>query len=150
MDSIERLLSEIKAEYEGKEKPPQPKPQAPLPAEPIRQLSIAAPADVFSKAPDNFALPKEESLIAELRAEYEEKARAEELKRQEAIAEERRRQQQLLQQQQEALNKQARAWLQALDPLSEEGLWFEELAGKYPSRIEAAIDYLQAVGKTKL
>ncbi|PPS44091.1 salt stress protein, Slr1339 family [Chroococcidiopsis sp. TS-821] len=34
------------------------------------------------------------------------------------------------------------AWLKTLDPLSSEGLWFEQFAAKYPSKIAAAVDYL--------
>ncbi len=36
----------------------------------------------------------------------------------------------------------AKAWLQALDPLSAEGIWFQEFAKHYPSELEAAVDYL--------
>jgi hypothetical protein len=36
-----------------------------------------------------------------------------------------------------------KAWLEKLDPLSSEGLWFEKFAEKYSSQLEAALDYLQ-------
>ena len=44
---------------------------------------------------------------------------------------------------QEAIAKTATAWLKKLDPLDGEGLWFEEFAKNYPSRLEAAIALLQ-------
>ena len=39
----------------------------------------------------------------------------------------------------QAIAKKATEWLQKLDPLAGEGLWFEEFAKNYPSRLEAAI-----------
>ncbi|MGC1393851.1 MAG: hypothetical protein WA828_06180, partial [Coleofasciculaceae cyanobacterium] len=48
-------------------------------------------------------------------------------------------------QRKEALTKEATEWLKNLNFSSEEGLWFEEFAYSYPSKLEAAIDYLQAL-----
>lgn len=45
---------------------------------------------------------------------------------------------------QEAIAKTATAWLKKLDPLGGEGLWFEEFAKNYDSRLEAAIALLQS------
>jgi len=42
-----------------------------------------------------------------------------------------------------AITKTATEWLKKLDPLGGEGLWFEEFAKNYPSRLEAAIALLQ-------
>ena len=44
----------------------------------------------------------------------------------------------------EAISKTATEWLKKLDPLGGEGLWFEEFAKNYPSRLEAAIALLQS------
>lgn len=41
----------------------------------------------------------------------------------------------------------ARVFLSHLDPESQEGMWFEALAERFPSRIEAAIAYLRDVKK---
>ncbi len=38
----------------------------------------------------------------------------------------------------------AREWLKNLDPLSGEGLWFEEFAKNYPSKLEAAIALMES------
>ncbi len=49
---------------------------------------------------------------------------------------------------QRQLRSQAQAFLQKLeklDPLEGERLWFEDLATSYPNRLEAAIDFVQAV-----
>ena len=45
---------------------------------------------------------------------------------------------------QEAIVKTATEWVKKLDPLGGEGLWFEEFAKNYPSRLEAAIALLQS------
>ena len=47
-------------------------------------------------------------------------------------------------QSQQAIAKQATSWLKQLDPLSGEGLWFEEFAKNYPSKLEAAIALLSS------
>jgi len=38
----------------------------------------------------------------------------------------------------------AREWLKMIDPLSGEGLWFEEFAKNYPSKLEAAIALMES------
>jgi len=38
----------------------------------------------------------------------------------------------------------AKEWLKMLDPLSGEGLWFEEFAKNYPSKLEAAIALIES------
>ncbi|NMF60704.1 salt stress protein, Slr1339 family [Pseudanabaena yagii] len=38
----------------------------------------------------------------------------------------------------------AREWLKMIDPLSGEGLWFEEFAKNYPSKLEAAIALIES------
>ena len=129
MDPIDKLLAEVKAEYQEVAEPEKLKKQQ-RKAEPLRQ-----------------SLPKQEpfidSLLTQLKAEYEEQARAEEQLRQQQLKAEQLRQQQLRQQQLEALTSRARVWLEKLEPLSTEGIWFEKFAEKYSSKLAAAIDYLQ-------
>ena len=48
-----------------------------------------------------------------------------------------------------AMMRQAEEWLKRLDPYSDEGIWFEEFAYSYESKLAAAIDYLAALGETK-
>lgn len=42
----------------------------------------------------------------------------------------------------------ARVFLTNLDPNSQEGMWFEALAEKFPSRLEAAVVYLRDVKRS--
>ncbi len=65
-----------------------------------------------------------EQILSEIKVDYAQKER--ELEQQKAKERYRR----------------AIAWLKTLDPLSSEGLWFEQFATKYPSKIAAAVDYL--------
>lgn len=39
----------------------------------------------------------------------------------------------------------ARRFLRELDPESQEGLWFEALAGSFPDRLTAALSYVRTV-----
>ena len=200
MESIDDLLSQLKAEYEEKGNPSQPKKQQPVkgeqpPNEPIlpipptqvqRENNVASSSAEYSLLSDlkaefedkkkqqpvkgkqprkepilpiiptkvqreNNVAPSsaEYGLLSNLKAEFEEQDRAEELKRQQQLKEEQLRQEQIKQQQRQAVKKEAEVWLKKLDPKSAEGLWFEEFAYSYPSKLEAAIDYLQALRETK-
>ncbi|NEO25810.1 MAG: hypothetical protein F6K03_02645 [Kamptonema sp. SIO4C4] len=66
----------------------------------------------------------------------------ERLKNQEDFIREQRKQAWEQQQRRQALEKKAKKWLNELDPHSDEGLWFEEFAYNYDSKLAAAIDYL--------
>jgi hypothetical protein len=39
----------------------------------------------------------------------------------------------------------ARAFLRALDPESSEGMWFDAMVDRYPTRLDAAIAYVREV-----
>lgn len=150
MESIDDLLSQLKAEYEEKAQPKQPPKQQPLPEKRSPQLPPIPPRQTQVYWQKNVVPSSAEySLIDEIKAEFEEQERAEELKRQQQIKEEQLRQERIKQQQRQALTKEAQEWLKKLNPHSEEGLWFEEFAYDYPSKLEAAIDYLQALKETK-
>jgi hypothetical protein len=56
----------------------------------------------------------------------------------------------LIQEQQKQLQRkqatqQAEKWLANLDPFSDEGMWFNQLAESYPSKLDAAIHYLSTL-----
>ncbi|MBD2512450.1 hypothetical protein [Nostoc sp. ATCC 53789] len=129
MDSIDKLLAELKTEY--KEVKPQ------------QQQSKSATAKAFIPP-----LPKSASLmdniLAEVKANFAEEDAAIELKKQQELEKERIRQEQLKAKQLEGLKIQAKEWLAKVDPLSSEGLWFERFAESYPSKLEAAIEYLRS------
>jgi hypothetical protein len=160
MESIDDLLAQIKAEYAEPHKPLELKKPQSLQAEQLSQqqqgknaASGYAEATAFDGqlfAPNkNYNESPENNLLAQLKNEFEEEQRAEEIKKQQQIREEQLRQEQLKQQQRAALKVKAQAWLKKINPSSEEGLWFEEFACAYPNKLEAALDYLQALEQTQ-
>lgn len=144
-DSIDDLLAQI----EGK-------PAANSPSAdsfPVNSPSLPAPSSSgssndppsYSSQPlptQNVGKSSTDHLLDHLKTKYQEHDRAEELKRQEQLRAEQRRQEELKRQKRAAVTKQAEEWLKKLDPRSGEAVWFEEFAAKYPSRVDAAIDYL--------
>lgn len=154
MESIDDLLEQIRNEYENQQT--QPKEQSLL----AEELKLAE-SSTYQSQPLNQtgSSPVEDSEFAEIKAEFAEQQRIEESKKQQQLREETLQKEQQLQaekiriQQQEkiekaAITKEAEVWLKALNFRSEEGLWFEEFAYSYPSKLEAAIDYLQALRET--
>lgn len=118
------------------------------------------PLDLSKLAPSSRSSPPDPPFTAaplpvlqDLKARYLEEQRQREA--QEREEQERRRQEQeaaLAQQRQDEerqakekqarLEKAAQTWLNQLQPLSGEAIWFDEFARHYRSRLEAAIDYL--------
>ncbi|NEO30105.1 MAG: hypothetical protein F6K36_06600 [Symploca sp. SIO3C6] len=148
MESIDELLTQISAEYKGKEQAQRPIPK-PLPEQ--EQLHSTVPQTTTSQTHDrgrSFGSSVEDKLLVELQAEFEEIDRVEQLKTEQYQREKKRTEEQRIIKQREALIQPAKQWLKSLDVSSQEGLWFEEFAYNYPTKLEAAIDYLQALGKS--
>lgn len=152
MDLIDKLLAQIKVEYQELDKPEQPKKQQPKPKKEASLDSLLSEVEAtepINKQSSQFNQPLSKnaasinSLLSDLKADYEAQERAEEQLRLEEFKAEEQRQQKLKQQKLEKLQQSAIAWLKQLDPLSTEGLWFEKFAEKYSSKLEAAIAYLQ-------
>ncbi len=148
--SEEQLLTDLKSEFEEHEKAEVLKKQQNSQAEQRRiksspQLPVLPNHQTQVSRTTSFLSRSEERLLTDLKSEFEEQEKAEALKKQQQLQEERRRQEQIKQQEKQALTQEAEQWLKKLKPRSEEGLWFEEFAYSYPSKLEAAIDYLQAL-----
>lgn len=131
MDSIDKLLAQLQDEYTGAKTQPQQQNQ------PI--IKTANPFIASASKSDAII----DNLLAEVQVDFLEQDHAEELKKQQELEQEKIHQAQLKAQQLETLKKQGQAWLSKLDPLSPEGLWFERFAEAYPSKLDAAIEYLQ-------
>ena len=156
MESIDELLAQLKAEYQSQEEP-QPKRQTPPSPPPqssalwVRQLLLdgnrqdrtgltgGGSGSCFEQAQTEQPMA---NLLAQVQTEIEEKERAEELQRQQ-----KREEEQVATR--KALANYAQEWLKKLDPNTTEGLWFEEFAYSYSSKLEAAIDYLEALGENR-
>ncbi|BAU08181.1 salt stress protein, Slr1339 family [Fischerella sp. NIES-3754] len=130
MDSIDKLLAELQAEYQQKNN-----------EQPKQQPSIATP-NIHPQSPKSASLI--DKLLEEVKSDFEELDQAEKLRIQQELEQKRIRQEQIKAQRREALKQHAQDWLAKLDSFSPEGLWFERFAERYSSKLEAAIDYLQA------
>ena len=159
MESIDDLLAQIKAEYQEKEQGKQSKKQPLFQEEEFTSPPPVPPFFQSKSTEQNWVSPADDSLLAQIKAEFEEQQQAEELKKQQQLREEQLRKEQQLREEQlrvqqreqrrrEALTQEATEWLKKLNPRSEEGLWFEEFSYSYSSKLEAAIDYLQALRET--
>jgi hypothetical protein len=159
MESIDDLLAQVKAEYQEQEQNPPPKKPSLFTAEEFTSPASTPPNYQPQTTTQNWVSTVEDSLLAQVKAEFAEQQRAEELKKEQQLQEvqlrkeQQQREEQLRakqreQRQREALTQEATAWLKNLNFRSEEGLWFEEFSYSYPSKLEAAIDYLQALRET--
>lgn len=128
-------IDDLLAEMDGRPTP------SSVPPAPVLPASSQKPAPAVPPAP-----PRRDAgidnLLSDMKSTYQEQDRAEALRQQQQRQEEQRRQETLKRQKQAAVAKQAEEWLKTLDIRSGEGAWFEEFAAKYPSRVEAAIEYL--------
>ncbi|MBD1835967.1 hypothetical protein H6F61_25590 [Cyanobacteria bacterium FACHB-472] len=154
MESIDDILASVKAEYEVKDNPKLLHNPQQLKEKLVNPHAIAPSVKVVENLPlqpgkNNLSSSHEDRVIAQVKAEFEEQEKAQKLKQQQQLAEKKIKQEQIKHQQREALASQAKEWLKNLNPLSEEGLWFEEFAYAYPSKLDAAIDYLQALRETQ-
>ncbi len=129
MDPLDKLLDELKAEYD------QTKPVAPKPQPNVAKSSTPQPPKSLSLV---------DHLLAEVKADFAAQDEIEELEKQQQQEQEKIRQAQIKAQQLETEKSEAEAWLKKLDPFSSEGLWFERFAQSYSSKLEAAIEYLKS------
>src|SRR4028118_819444 len=167
MESINRLLAELKAEYQASQKQAdelksQPLVQAQAPLKPAAVLSNPT----FKTLDIDLYVGALDKDLAQVKAEYEGQNKAQEVASLEPLKAEYKAQNkvqevaslepqpaekvaasQLDVQTHRQKVRQAQVWLKKLDKNSDEGYWFDQFAFKYSSRIDAAIDYLQAVNE---
>lgn len=87
-----------------------------------------------------------ENYITDIVTNYHEKQKAIISEKKSHNLEEIRQQELEKQREEKLITNKAEVWLKKLDPYSDEGFWFEQFALSYPSKLEAAIDYLKALG----
>lgn len=179
MESIDDLLAQVKAELEPDQKNPPPKPAYFVTEADLRSPSLnPSDPPPYSSSSSVRRDQATDNLLEQLKAEFaEQEEQAAALQQQQLQAEqkrqerelreaqfrerqERERQEQQLREQQlreqqkqerkrQALKQEAEVWLKKLHPNTEEGRWFTEFSYNYPSKLEAAIDYLAALKETK-
>ena len=157
MESIERLLGELKAEYQASQKIADLKSQASVQAQ-------APSTRTFTTSDINLSARPLDKDLAQIKAEYEAQNKAQEVASLEPLKAEYEAQNKVQEvaslepqpaekvagppldvQTRRQKVRQAQVWLKKLDKNSDEGYWFDQFAFRYSSRIDAAIDYLQAV-----
>jgi hypothetical protein len=163
MGEMDKLLAQLKAEYAQPEKPstspslPQKQPQSGT-TEPIDNLLAEVKAEFEGEQtkleqgrlhstlnPKKSSSSKNPSNSDNLIKDLQQEDKAERERKQPEIIVQKQKQQDKERRRTEAFKQKAREWLKNLDPKSDEGLWFEEFAYAYESKLEAAIDYLQAI-----
>lgn len=123
------ILADVKAQYEAEQ------------AEAERQRLQALEAD-RRRQRQREEQERQERLAAE------ERQRQWEVQRQRELEAEQERQRHAAEKQRVARLRRAQDWLKQLDPNSDEGFWFESFAINYPSKLDAALEYLDALDVT--
>lgn len=142
MDAIDKLLSQIKADTPEPTKPITQQPSvAPLPSNSdIDNLLAEVEANFSNKSTTPKSLnnqpPIVDNILAQVKNHYDEQDQERSQNEQQQLQAEQLKQI-------EKLKIRAKSWLKQLDPLSTEGLWFEKFAEGYPTKLAAAINYLQ-------
>ncbi|MGB3636942.1 MAG: hypothetical protein WBA39_05030 [Rivularia sp. (in: cyanobacteria)] len=143
MDSIDKILSELQAEYQQSANSPAEKTEEVKKVKKVKKVKLdsSPSSSIFASSSKGDVI---DNILADVKQDIEEKQLLEEQQKQQELEEERIRQEKLKANQLEALKAQAQQWLQKLEPLSTEGMWFETFAQSYPSKLEAAIEYLSS------
>ncbi len=166
MESIDRLLAELKAEYqESQKKSAELKSQSVVQPEPLWQATAVPSSQAILTSDKNLDFGGFDSDLAQIKAEYEKQNQTQEVAKQERLLAEDEAQnkaQEIVKQEQHQVEtvvqqvqvkthrekvRQAQVWLKNLSKDSDERFWFDQFAFKYSSRIDAAIDYLQVVNE---
>jgi hypothetical protein len=152
--SMNKMLEELRKELESGRGRANATPQE---SEPSTSPAVSAKDAALARQRLNALIDEDYQAQAQIR-----EAKFAEIQRQakERIAAEQRRQQELIELQQreelrdrrrqEALREEAKTWLLKLNPRSEEGKWFQEFSYSYENKLQAAIDYLEAMRETGL
>ena len=168
MESIDRLLAELKAEYQASQKQADELKSQPLAQAQAPLQQAAVPSNQTFKTSDiNLSAGDLDKDLAQIKTEYEAQNKAREVASQEPLKAEHeapnKAREVASQEPQRPAEKvagpqldvqthrqkvrQAQVWLKKLDKNSDERFWFDQFAFKYSSRIDAAIEYLQAVNE---
>lgn len=152
MSDLDKLLSELKSEFQPEKSPTPPTKNNPSPSSsPLdhllhnvkQELEHQKPTTPSSVGKITYDTPN--PLLEQLKQELSQEEKQRQQQQQEEEKAQKLRLDQQRQQQKKALEAKATQWLKQLNPNSEEGLWFEEFAYSYESKLVAAIDYLQAM-----
>jgi hypothetical protein len=159
--SMDNLLSEVKAELTEKKSFPPEKHQGINPVkadlEDLNNPFFApknSPQQNISSSYSVGKTPINNYLLDDLKSELiqEQQLKLEQQQQEQKLKLEQEKQQEELKQKRkkQALQDKAKEWLKKLDPNSDEGIWFEEFSYGYESKLDAAIDYIEALREVRL
>ena len=150
MPSIRQLLDRLGKDIEsGKIRPSyRPQPQTDKPSQEVRNLAqqrgrLNASIDAEYRK----QVQLREAKLTELKRQEEARNR-EAQRRERELIEAQKREELRERRRKAALREKAQQWLKSLDMRSEEGRWFEEFSYSYEDKLQAAIDYLEAMRET--
>ncbi|MDJ1185564.1 salt stress protein, Slr1339 family [Roseofilum casamattae] len=132
-------LDELKQRYQQNQE--QAKTQSKGVNPDLEQVRLKAVQLRSQREAENVAAEQTDDILSNMRDRFIQDRAVARQKAEAAKEEERQRQEQ-----RRALKPRARKWLEELDPYSDEGYWFDQFAQSYSDRLEAALDYLQAMG----
>lgn len=136
---LDSILADLKAEFTEEK----PKKRDKAPQKRVKPTSLSTSSGNRSTPTYN------DNFFEDLKGEYQAKEREEQQRRQKELLVQQKREQERARRRRQALKQEAQEWLKNLNLNSDEGLWFEEFSYSYDSKLEAAIDYLQAIRETR-
>lgn len=146
-NSIDKLLGQVKSELSNQQKKesrelthPQADQESNKNLEDLKQQLQAKKQQIVQQKPQQS--PGIDNNLGTFKQQFQHKQQEQIQTSTHRNQEEIRYAEQRKQQQQKLLVRRAEKWLNELDKYSDEGSWFEEFAYSYPSRLEAAIEYL--------
>ena len=153
MPSIRQLLDRLGKDIEsGKIRPSyRSQPQTSEPPK-LKVRNLAQQRDRLNAAIDadyRKQVQLREAKLAEQKRQEEARI-AEAQRRERELIEAQKREELRERRRKEALREKAQQWLKNLDLRSPEGRWFEEFSYSYEDKLQAAIDYLEAMRETGL
>ena len=138
-DEVTDLLAQAKSQFKNKESPPKASKESTEAIEKnIKDLVVNSPT------------PPTANYLEDWKSNFQNKQTQN--KTQQDLIYKRNKQDIISQEQQKQIDykrkkSQAQQWLANLEPHSDEGMWFNQLADSYESRLEAAITYLDTLEK---
>ena len=151
-NNLDELLSDLKSKYQASNTSEKSQDSSSQVEDLLNEVKSELNTNKRSAGADTSKVtqnsPQVNEYLDSFKAQYKHKQSHQ--KAQEELIYNRNKQEIIHQEQQEQLKRkqlirQAEKWLADLDPSSDEGMWFNQLAESYPSRLEAAINYLQSL-----
>ncbi|VEP13282.1 conserved hypothetical protein [Hyella patelloides LEGE 07179] len=153
-NNLDELLSDLKSQYNASNTTEKSQNNDKIEDLLNEVKSQLKPNNISAKAKNNQVTsnnPQVNEYLDSLKAQYRNQQSHQQA--QKDLIYNRNQQEIIVQEQQKQLKhkqliRQAEKWLANLDPTSDEGMWFNQLAESYPSKLDAAISYLSTLDQS--